>query len=204
MKQSKIIGLTGSIATGKSQAAKIIRSLGYPVIDADLIAREIVNDLDVSDNIKKYFGEDIYIDKVLNREKLGRIIFEDKNKRDKLNEITHPAIYRRINSEIESLKDDVIFLDIPLLIETIDNLIRYNLKIDEIWLVYVSEDIQINRLMKRDGIEYEYAKEKILSQIPVAEKKKYAKVLLDNSKSVEDLELNIKREIQKLKKDKEY
>lgn len=199
MKQSKIIGLTGSIATGKSAATNIIKSLGYEVIDADLIARDIINEENVVNDLKKNFGDDIYKNNELNREELGKIIFSNIEKRNLLNEITHPAIYNKIKEEINKSNDEIIFLDIPLLIETIDSIKKYNLNIDEIWLVYLNKDEQISRLMKRDSIDYEYAKEKIASQISVEDKKTYADVVLDNSLSIEDLEENIKNEIKKLK-----
>lgn len=199
MKQSKVIGLTGSIATGKSSASNIIKSLGYEVIDADLIARDIVKDKNVILEIKKNFGENIYENNKLNRDELAKIIFNDKDKRKLLNEITHPKIYGTIKNKIEKSDSEIIFLDIPLLIETMDNIDKYNLKLDEIWLVYLSFENQVKRLMKRDSISYKYAVDKISSQISAEDKKKYADIILDNSETLEALEQNIKDEIKKLK-----
>lgn len=199
MKQSKVIGITGSIATGKSSASNIIKSLGYEVIDADLIARDIVKDKNVILEIKKNFGENIYENNKLNRDELAKIIFNDKDKRKLLNEITHPKIYGTIKNKIEKSDSEIIFLDIPLLIETMDNIDKYNLKLDEIWLVYLSFENQVKRLMKRDSISYKYAVDKISSQISAEDKKKYADIILDNSETLEALEQNIKDEIKKLK-----
>lgn len=199
MKQNKVIGLTGSIATGKSSATNIIKSLGYPVIDADLIARDIVKDEKVIKEIKSFFGEDIYNQGDLNRDRLGKIIFESLEKREVLNNITHPAIYNEIKKRIKEEKSGIIFLDIPLLIETLQSIKEYKLDLDEIWLVYIPKETQVTRLMLRDNISREYAEEKISSQISVEDKKKYADIVLNNLTNLEDLEKNIKDEIEKLK-----
>lgn len=200
MKQSKVIGLTGSIATGKSAASSIIKSLGYDLIDADKIARDIVKDNIIKAKIKKNFGEDIYIDNTLNREKLGKIIFENSEKRKLLNEITHPEIYNKIKKYIMEGKSDIIFLDIPLLIETLSDIEKYDLHLDEIWLIYVNRETQIKRLMQRDNIDYDYALAKVSSQMSVEEKVSYADVVLDNSSTKEDLEEKIKKELLNFKR----
>ncbi|MBP2024731.1 dephospho-CoA kinase [Peptoniphilus stercorisuis] len=200
MKQSKVVGLTGSIATGKSAASNIIKSLGYDLIDADKIAREIINDEDIIKNIKENFGEDIYINNNLNREKLGKIIFEDSEKRKILNEITHPKIYSKIKAYIIEGKSEIIFLDIPLLIETLSDIEKYDLHLDEIWLIYVNRETQIKRLMERDNIDYDYALEKVSSQMSVEDKLSYADVVIDNSLTKEDLEEKIKKELSNFKR----
>ena len=200
MKQSKVVGLTGSIATGKSAASNIIKSLGYDLIDADKIAREIINDEDIIKNIKENFGEDIYINNNLNREKLGKIIFENSEKRKILNEITHPKIYSKIKAYIIEGKSEIIFLDIPLLIETLSDIEKYDLHLDEIWLIYVNRETQIKRLMERDNIDYDYALEKVSSQMSVEDKLSYADVVIDNSLTKEDLEEKIKKELSNFKR----
>lgn len=185
MNQNKIIGLTGSIATGKSQVSNYLKDKGIKVIDADLIARDVANYKSVKNKIKKEFGDDLYKDDKLDRKKLAEIIFARKIHRQKLNSIMHPEIYKKIKKESDSA-DGLVFIDIPLLFENEDLNKKYGLVFDEIWLVYVDRERQIERLMKRDDISKEYAEEKINSQIPVEEKRKKADVIIDNSGTLEE------------------
>lgn len=196
MSQNKIIGLTGSISTGKTQVSNYLRDRGENLIDADLIAREVVDLEPVKEKIKKAFGEDIYKDDKLDRKALGEIVFRDKEKRKILNEIVHPEIYRIILEEIKKSKGRV-FVDIPLLFEAQHLNEKYGLNFDEVWLVYASREKQIARLIKRDKISRGYALEKINSQISVEDKKIMADVIIDNSGSLEEsfkqVEENLKR-----------
>ena len=196
MSQNKIIGLTGSISTGKTQVSNYLRDRGEKVIDADLIAREVVDLEPVKKKIKEAFGNGIYKDDELDRKALGEIVFRDKEKRQVLNEIEHPEIYRLILEEIKKSKGRV-FVDIPLLFESEELNKKYNLNFDEIWLVYVDRETQIKRLMKRDDISEDFALEKINSQMSLEEKKKLADLVIDNSRGLEDtfrqVEENLKR-----------
>ena len=196
MSQNKIIGLTGSISTGKTQVSNYLRNRGEKVIDADLIAREVVDLEPVKEKIKEVFGDDIYKDDELDRKALGEIVFRDKEKRQVLNEIEHPEIYRIILEEIKNSKGRV-FVDIPLLFESQHLNEKYGLDFDEVWLVYVSRETQVKRLIKRDRISKGYALEKINSQMSVEDKKIMADVIIDNSGSLEEtfrqVEENLKR-----------
>lgn len=196
MIQNKIIGLTGSISTGKTQVSNYLRDRGEKVIDADLIAREVVDLEPVKEKIKEAFGNDIYNDDELDRKALGEIVFRDKEKRQVLNEIEHPEIYRIILEEIKNSKGRV-FVDIPLLFESQHLNEKYGLDFDEVWLVYVSREIQVKRLIKRDRISKGYALEKINSQMSVEDKKIMTDVIIDNSGSLEEtfkqVEKNLKR-----------
>ncbi|WP_085875110.1 dephospho-CoA kinase [Peptoniphilus vaginalis] len=185
MSPNKIIGLTGSISTGKTQVSNYLRQRGENLIDADLIAREVVDLEPVEGKIKKVFGDDIYKDDKLDREALGEIVFRDEDKRKVLNEIEHPEIYRIILEEIKNSAGRV-FVDIPLLFEAKHLNEKYGLDFDEVWLVYVSRETQIVRLMKRDKISRGYALEKINSQMSVEDKKVMADVIIDNSGSLEE------------------
>ena len=185
MNQNKVIGLTGSIATGKSQVSNYLKNKGIKVIDADLIARDVANYKTVKNKIKREFGDDLYKDEKLDRKKLAEIIFAKKIHRQKLNSIMHPEIYKKIKKESDSA-DGLVFIDIPLLFENEDLNKKYGLVFDEIWLVYVDRERQIERLMKRDDISKEYAEEKINSQIPVEEKRKKSDVIIDNSGTLEE------------------
>lgn len=196
MNQNKIIGLTGSIATGKSQVSNYLKDKGIKVIDADLIARDVANYKSVKNKIKKEFGDDLYKDDKLDRKKLAEIIFARKIHRQKLNSIMHPEIYKKIKKESDSA-DGLVFIDIPLLFENEDLNKKYGLVFDEIWLVYVDRERQIERLMKRDDISRDYAEEKINSQIPVEEKRKKSDVIIDNSGTLEETFAQVEENLKK-------
>lgn len=196
MNQNKVIGLTGSIATGKSQVSNYLKNKGIKVIDADLIARDVANYKIVKNKIKREFGEDLYKNDKLDRKKLAEIIFSRKIHRQKLNSIMHPEIYKKIKKESESA-DGLVFIDIPLLFENEDLNKKYGLDFDEIWLVYVDRETQIKRLMNRDDISREYAEEKINSQISVEEKRKKSDVIIDNSGTLEETFKQVEKNLNK-------
>lgn len=197
MSQNKIIGLTGSISTGKTQVSNYLRDRGEKVIDADLIAREVVDLGPVKEKIKEAFGNDIYKDDELDRKALGEIVFRDKEKRQVLNEIEHPEIYRIILEEIKNSKGRV-FVDIPLLFESQHLNEKYGLDFDEVWLVYVNRETQVKRLIKRDRISRGYALEKINSQMSVEDKKIMADVIIDNSGSLEETFKQVEENLRRL------
>lgn len=183
--KSKIIGITGSIATGKSTVSNILIELGYKVIDADKVAHELMEIGNVNyKSIVSYFGEEILnSDNTINRKALGKIVFNDENLLNKLNELTHTNIFNRIKENIEFYKDEIIFVDIPLLIELkIEN--KLNLDFDEIWLVYVDRNTQIKRLSKRNKISLKEAENLANNQISIEEKVQYSDYVLDNSKDI--------------------
>lgn len=196
MNQSKIIGLTGSIATGKSQVSKYLKDKGIKVVDADLIARDVANYKSVKNKIKKEFGDDLYINDQLDRKKLAEIIFAKKIHRQKLNDIMHSEIYKEINKKTRG-KEDLVFVDIPLLFENEDINKKYGLDFDEIWLVYVDRETQIKRLMDRDRISRDYAEKKINSQISVEDKRKKADVIIDNSGTLEETFAQVEENLKK-------
>ena len=181
MKQNKI-GITGSIASGKSVLTAYLLGLGFPVIDADAIARDLVHPgSDTLKEIADIFGEDMILsDGNLDREKLGKRVFSDEDARNRLNDIMHPAIVSAMLDLSENFHG-LVFYDVPLLFEQIDDIKESGLEFDAIWLVDADEDVQLARLMARDGIDGAYAKEKIASQMPLEEKKKLATVVFDNS-----------------------
>lgn len=181
MKQNKI-GITGSIASGKSVLTAYLLGLGFPVIDADAIARDLVHPgSDTLKEIADIFGEDMILsDGNLDRDKLGKRVFSDEDARNRLNDIMHPAIVRAMIDLSENFHG-LVFYDVPLLFEQIDDIKESGLEFDAIWLVDANEDVQLARLMARDGIDEAYAKEKIASQMPLEEKKKLATVVFDNS-----------------------
>jgi dephospho-CoA kinase len=194
----RVIGLTGGIASGKSTASNILRKYGYPVIDADIIAREIVEVGEPAlSEIVDYFGDEILnSDGSLNRRELGNIVFSDENKLKVLNEITHKRINDKIKHTIETYGKrkayDVVFLDAALLIE-----MNMRKLVDELWLVSVNPEIQLKRLMGREDINIEDAKNRINAQMTLKEKRKFADVVIDNSGTYLELEEQLKFELKR-------
>lgn len=198
----KIIGLTGGIASGKSTASQILKDQGFQVIDADKIAREIVEiNKPAYRKIIKAFGEDILKEnKEINRKKLGQLVFSNPKLLKKLNKITHPFILREIKKQIDKKceRNKLIFVDIPLLFEIEKKIKKHNIIFDEIWLIYVDEYTQIKRLMKRNNFSKEEAKERIKSQLPMEIKKEKSTKIIDNRGHIETLRKNIKQLLKNL------
>lgn len=191
-----IIGLTGSIASGKSTVSFMFDDLNIPVIDADKIAREVVYPGEVAyEKIVRTFGESILReDKALNRERLGEIVFADGMKRKQLNEIVHPAIRKRMIEKRDAFVDEgekCVVLDIPLLFES-----KLEHFVDKIIVVYVDEDVQLQRLMDRNEFTEKEAFQRIDSQMPVKEKAELADAIINNNgtklESFEQLEKILK------------
>lgn len=178
-----IVGLTGSIATGKSTVSRMLQEAGIPVVDADIAARQVVEKgTPILKKIEKTFGKEvIQADGTLDRAALGARIFEDEEARKQLNAITHPAIREWMDVErrrLEEQQHPVIVLDIPLLVENqlVDT-------VDEVIVVSVDEQTQCERLMKRDQLSKEEAQERIITQLPVKEKERHATYVIDNRHS---------------------
>ncbi|HBM79463.1 MAG TPA: dephospho-CoA kinase, partial [Clostridiaceae bacterium] len=178
----KIVGLTGGIACGKSTVSKILKDLGAFIIDADMVAREVVRPGENAyKNILIRFGSGILNqDGTLNRKALGNIIFNDRYKLMLLNNITHPEIRRAVIDKLKKVKDEdkynVIIIDAALLLEAkMDDIV------DEVWLVYADLGTQIQRLVKRDNMTEKEARMRINSQMPVEEKMKRSDKIIDNS-----------------------
>ena len=183
-----IIGLTGGIASGKSTVARMLKNHELPVVDADIIARQVVEPgEDAYNQIVETFGETILtFEKKLDRKKLGSIIFKDEKKRKKLNEIVHPAVRKEMARQAEEyLKAgaETVIMDIPLLIES--NLLHM---VDKVLLVYIPEKLQLERLMERDKSTKEEAMSRINSQHPIEKKKEYAAGIIYNDETIEETE----------------
>ncbi|MDO4604881.1 MAG: dephospho-CoA kinase [Helcococcus sp.] len=186
--KSRIIGLTGSIATGKSTVSNYLKEKGYKVIDADQITHELMRKGNVNYiQIVKYFGCKILDENgEIDRKKLSKMVFSDKNELKKLNYLTHPNIFNKIKKTIEISDEKIIFLDIALLIEFIRDE-KWNIHLDEIWLVYVDRNLQFERLKKRNNFSEEEANIRIDSQMKIDEKIKYANFILYNDRNLEYL-----------------
>jgi dephospho-CoA kinase len=180
-----IAGLTGGIASGKSTVSAILAEAGARIIDADKIAREVVEPgTPAYHDIVAFFGRTILLaDGTIDRKGLGDIIFNNPEKKNHLDAIVHPRVYQRTEETIASISaetpDAVVILDIPLLLETG---MRRNLA--EVIVVYATEDLQLQRLMARDQIDADAALARIRSQMPIEEKRRLATIVIDNSGSM--------------------
>ena len=197
MKRCNIIGITGSIATGKSQVSNILRGLGYNVIDSDLIAREVAIRKDILDKIRDNFGEEAVQDNKLNRAYIRDIVFKDEEKLETLNNIMHSEIYKIMLQRV--VEEEINFMDVPLLFETLEDAKEHGIKYDEIWVVYTSPSIQMERLMARDSIDLLEAKRIIDSQISIEEKRNLADYVIENNEDLDKLRENVLKALERLK-----
>jgi len=184
----KVIGLTGSIAVGKSTVSQYLMTHGYAVLDADAISKEALN-LGTScyQKVKELFGC-IQADGTINRQELGKIVFHDKEKKKVLEDIIHPYVIEQIQKGIQDCQDDVIFLDIPLLFEA-----HLEYLCDRIIVVYVDEHTQMKRLMKRNHITDSDARHLMQQQISIEKKKDMGDFILDNRLNYQELYKEIER-----------
>lgn len=177
----RVIGLTGGIATGKSSVARFFSDKGIPLIDADQLARVAVQPgSSALKQIENLFGSHVIApDGALERKKIASLVFSDSEKRGYLEKILHPVIRRLSEEAIATAASAghrrVIYMA-PLLIEA-----GATDRVDSIWVVTVSPEIQLNRLMQRDGINREQAERIIATQMPLDEKERYGSVVIDNS-----------------------
>ncbi|EDX11936.1 dephospho-CoA kinase [Drosophila simulans] len=184
-----IVAVTGGIATGKSTISKVFERQGIPVIDADKIAREIVEPGQPCwRQIREVFGDEVLLpSKEINRAVLGKMIFEDKELRGKLNKITHPTIHRKIFWQVCKLLvtgHAWIVLDLPLLFET-GVLMDF---IHKIVCVTCDSDKQLERLIARNELSESEARHRVDSQMPLDKKCEKSHFVIDNNGSVEEAE----------------
>jgi dephospho-CoA kinase len=177
----KIIGLTGGIASGKSTVTKYLRQQGYTVVDCDKIAWELAEPDGSIWQVyfARYGSKVINPDRSLNRQAVADIVFRDKKELDAINSLVHPLIKDEMMSQVKAAGDEgekVIFLDVPLLFEA-----SYDKLVDEKWLVYVSRDTQLRRLMSRNDFNHDEAVRRIDSQMSLEEKKKLSDVIINNN-----------------------
>ena len=189
----KVIGITGNIASGKSSVAAMFGALGARIIDADEIARIVVEPGEPAwKEIVGEFGEGIHEPGgAINRKKLAEIVFGDEAKRKRLNEITHPRIIERIREIVrgyEKEKAPVVMIEAALIVE------KGGLKdlIDALIVVTADEEAQIRRLMREKGFSREEAVSRLRAQMPAEEKIKHGDYVIDNSGPLEDTRIRVK------------
>lgn len=181
------VGLTGSIAVGKTFVCDCLRELGCHVLDADQTAREVVAPgTEGLAEITRYFGDDVLLPNgELDRKKMASIVFADDEKRELLNSIIHPRVITAQNNWLNELQrvdaKAIVVVDAALMIES-----GGYKRFDKIIVVWCLPDIQLSRLMSRDGLSREEAAKRIAAQMPQKEKKRFADYLIDTSDGFDD------------------
>jgi len=199
-----LLGVTGGIASGKTTVANMLGELGAPIIDFDLIARLVVEpDKPAWKEIVEYFGKQVLKkDNSLDRKKVSKIVFRDMEKRKKLEGFTHPRIHDEFVKQVDEIAEKdpnaIIQVAIPLLIE-----LNLQYMFHKTLVVYIPQEKQIERLVERDGISEDEARNILKAQLPIDEKVGYANFVINNEKSLEETKTQVEdlwRTLKKLQK----
>lgn len=197
------IAITGGIATGKSTVCSILKLHGYPIIDTDLIAHDVLEQS--ANEVVRIFGDEI-LDSCessedsgdsrksklqINRKKLGKIVFADKEKLRILESILHPKIRECVKIEAQKLESQniIYFIDIPLFFELQEQGRGY--AISRVLLIYTPRDLQLERIQKRDNLSIDEAKTRLSNQMDIESKKQKADFVIENTGNVRDLQTKI-------------
>ncbi|MCV6608926.1 MAG: dephospho-CoA kinase [Campylobacterales bacterium] len=191
------IALTGSIGTGKSTVCSLLKLHGYTIIDLDKISHQVIET--VHKELIDLFGDSIISDNKVDRKILGQIVFQNKKKLEDLEELIHPLIKKEVTLKSQSLDKLGVnyFIDIPLFFEK-----ESSYQIGKSVVVYCPKETQIQRVMKRDSMEYNEALNRVEIQLDIEEKKKRATFLIDNSKNIGSLTENVNSFVAKIKESK--
>lgn len=192
------LGLTGGIASGKSTADEFFKKKKIPIIDSDLIAHKI---MEIGQNgykaVVDYFGTDILNDdQTINRRKLGGIVFNDKAKLKKLNELTHPLVHQEIKQQMARYRanqEKLVVIDVPLLFES-----GFESLCNGVLVISITPELQIERLMKRNDFTKKEAIARINNQMPLSEKEKRATYVVANTGTIDDLEKKLSDLLQEI------
>ena len=198
-----IIGLTGGIGTGKSTVSRKLRERGYPVIDLDVISREVIEYPEVIDELVSNFGIEILESqnnisgkKSISRNKLRQTVFKEEKKVSVLNSIMHPPIVEEMRRQVENFKKNykTVFVEVQLLFEA-----KLEKEFDLTVLVYADKKTQLERVLKRDGRKEEEVQQIINAQMDMTEKRRLSNYIIENNGDSEMLDLEIEKFIKKLK-----
>jgi dephospho-CoA kinase len=192
----KKIGITGGIATGKSTVTRLITEKGYTVIDADQVVRDLqAPGGKLYNQIMTHFGPDFFLeDGQLDRRKLGALIFTNDEAKAKLSSIQDHIIDEAVTAEYHKVDAPVVFMDIPLMYER-----HLESRYDEIWVVYVTPEQQLQRLMARNNFTQAEAQSRIDAQIPIDQKRKLADCVIDNTGDLAQLDAQVTTLLAELK-----
>ena len=197
-----IIGLTGGIGTGKSTVSRKLRERGYPVIDLDVISREVIEYPEVIDELVRNFGNEILENqnnisgkKSISRNKLRQTVFKEEKKVSVLNSIMHPPIVEEMRRQVENFKKNykTVFVEVQLLFEA-----KLEKEFDLTVLVYADKKTQLERVLKRDGRKEEEVQQIINAQMDMTEKRRLSNYIIENNGNSEMLDLEIEKFIKKL------
>ena len=196
-----VIGLTGGIGTGKSTVSQILKDRGFTVIDLDVISHEVIEFSSVVEKIVQNFGREVLDEDeagncTISREKLGKIIFSDKEKRLALNSIMHPEILKVMHKKIlecKSEKNKIIFVEVQLLFE-----VQWEKEFDYILLVAAKRDMQVRRVLERDKRSEEEALNIINSQMSLDEKREKSDFVIENDGNMDDLNKKVDKFLKSL------
>ena len=198
-----IIGLTGGIGTGKSTVSRKLRERGYPVIDLDVISREVIEYPEVIDELVRNFGIEILESqnnisgkKSISRNKLRQTVFKEEKKVSVLNSIMHPPIVEEMRRQVENFKKNykTVFVEVQLLFEA-----KLEKEFDLTVLVYADKKTQLERVLKRDGRSEGEVQQIINAQMDMTEKRRLSNYIIENNGDSEMLDLEIEKFIKKLK-----
>ena len=197
-----IIGLTGGIGTGKSTVSRKLRERGYPVIDLDVISREVIEYPEVINELVRNFGIEILESqnnisgkKSISRNKLRQTVFKEEKKVSVLNSIMHPPIVEEMRRQVENFKKNykTVFVEVQLLFEA-----KLEKEFDLTVLVYADKKTQLERVLKRDGRKEEEVQQIINAQMDMTEKRRRSNYIIENNGNSEMLDLEIEKFIKKL------
>ena len=197
-----IVGLTGGIGTGKSTVSRKLREIGYPVIDLDVISREVIEYPEVINELIRNFGIEILESqnnisgkKSISRNKLRQTVFKEEKKVSVLNSIIHPPIVKEMRRQIEELRKSykTVFVEVQLLFEA-----KLEKEFDIIVLVYADKKTQLERVLKRDGRSEGEVQQIINAQMDMTEKRRLSNYIIENNGNSEMLDLEIEKFIKKL------
>ena len=197
-----IVGLTGGIGTGKSTVSRKLRERGYPVIDLDVISREVIEYPEVIDELVRNFGNEILENqnntsgkKSISRNKLRQTVFKEEKKVSVLNSIMHPPIVEEMRRQVENFKKNykTVFVEVQLLFEA-----KLEKEFDLTVLVYADKKTQLERVLKRDGRKEEEVQQIINAQMDMTEKRRLSNYIIENNGDSEMLDLEIEKFIKKL------
>ena len=196
-----VLALTGGIATGKSTADQFFEKKNIPIVDCDKIAHDLMEPKNTSwQAIKDNFGEEyLNSDQMINRKKLGQLVFSNKSALNRLNQLTHPLIFDKTIQKIESYQnEDMVILDAPVYFES--GWDKKNIA-DGILVITLPETVQIDRLKQRNNLTDEEARMRIKSQIPLDKKTQLADFVIENTGTIKELESKLEQLLNKIKKE---